>query len=93
MVPALLAFLFGTWLGVRFRFPVLVPAIMVTVGAAGAVSLAAGSDLFGASLVSLSSAVAIQFGYAGGLIVLSRLVARQKARRRIPLGEPPLTSA
>ena len=68
MVPALLAFSFGAWLGMRFRFLVLVPAILVSIAAAASMGVAGGSDLLAILGASILAAVAVQGGYASMLV-------------------------
>jgi len=75
MALAIIGFLFGGALGVRFKVPILIPAIgLVLLGAAG-VGVLQGDPIESVGLTMISIATTLQLGYLTGIVLCAVFVS------------------
>jgi len=88
-VTALFLFI-GGLLGFRFKFPILIPAIILIVIVTGSIEIAQRQDAWSSALTILAAVIAIQVGYLGGIAACSwadhAVTTTQKALDRPQLG-------
>jgi hypothetical protein len=80
-----LAFLSGALLGLKFKVFTLAPGIVLTAIAALAVGIAREESLSSTLVGELSSVIALQIGYVGGLLArCAASLARAAVHRKAP---------
>jgi hypothetical protein len=74
-------FLLGCCLGLRFKVPILVPAVTLAVMGAAVVGIARGDEYWSVVVAMILFGTAVQFGYLAGIIARDA-IASVRARRR-----------
>jgi hypothetical protein len=72
MTLAFACFFFGSWLGMRFKVAVLVPAIFFVIVLIWLVGLFAGQEQSLVAAAQVAAVVAVQFGYLSAAWIAAR---------------------
>jgi hypothetical protein len=88
MAVTALFLLMGGVLGFRFKVFILIPAIILTVIAAGSIEIAQRQDAWSSALTTLAAAIAVQMGYGIAAFVMAThaVTTTQKPLERPQLG-------
>lgn len=82
MMPAMIALLTGVVLGMRFKFLVLIPAVMLATAWAVTIGIAHSDGVPSIALSTVAVCACLQLGYAGGLLMYQGAAVIRAARIR-----------